>query len=270
VNVCILTTDTPHHRYFLQEVVRCAPPGIRYPLVLFEDAAYPWQDRSKRWIRSNVANPWRAFALNPYLQPRSFAKKQHAFELSKFFPGNRIQDPPKELAILRVHSCNESASIEALRAAAADLIFVYGTGRLLPEVYRSCSTAAFNAHGGRLPQYRGLDTNLWAALDRKFEDICVTIHHVAEKLDTGDVVLEREIEPDPLVSIYSLRYFSALVCVELFLELVTSIVQGRVPEIRPRPVDAVGRYFGPMPWLLKLRADARLREWVNSEPARRR
>ena len=53
---------------------------------------------------------------------------------------------------------------------------------------------AWNLHISLLPWNRGADPNLWSFLERTPKG--VTIHHMDEGLDTGDLVAQRELHFD--------------------------------------------------------------------------
>lgn len=122
-----------------------------------------------------------------------------------------------------------------------------------------------NAHGGKLPGYRGLDTNLWAAYRGRPEDMYATVHKVSEGLDEGSVYLDQAIAPHSELSIYSLRYFSTLNFIDLFRKVTLSLLKGS-PSMRPHdPEDS--SYYGPMPWVFKRQVEKTLRHWVSEREA---
>ncbi len=260
MRIAVLTTDTAHHRYFLRRLSAQLPAGCDLVMAMFETRPYPWRRRARRHFFRAIPNVWRATALNPYLQPRAFNRRQHAYEFPRFFPDGDATLPPA-LTVETVHSVNDEAARRALAGAGPDVLYVYGTGKIVPETFALPAAGSINAHGGRLPDYRGLDTNLWAAYNGQPQAMGVTLHRMDEDLDTGPIYADRPVAAHPDLSIYSLRYFTTLVCVDLFLELTRHLVAS---TLTPRPNDRRrSRYYGPMPWLLKRRTDVLLRQWAN-------
>lgn len=255
----ILTTDTLHHRYFIQRFCRESADFASLVHILFETRGYPWVRRARGHVAKSGLNLWRGLALNPYLQPRQLQKSVEAFEKERFFSTGDIS-LPAGVPVWQGHSVNDAAAIETLRQAAPDLILVYGTGLVKPQVYSQARIAALNAHGGQLPGYRGLDTNLWAIFEGYPERMAVTWHAMATELDAGQVYCEAPIPPHPELALHSLRGLTAEICTDLALDLVRKFAsatpQGRAHDL------AASRYFGPMPWLYKRKADRLLRAYA--------
>ena len=86
LRIAVLTTDTPHHRYFLRRLLRDLPPGSEIVVNIFEEKPYPWRKKARRHLRDAFPNLWRGIALNPYWQSSRLAAQQIAFEEAHFFP----------------------------------------------------------------------------------------------------------------------------------------------------------------------------------------
>lgn len=254
----VLTTDTPHHRYFLRELQRRMPEGVEIVLTLFEERAYPWRERALRHFRRSMPNVWRGTALNPYVQSRRFAARQLAWEEATFFPEGDRALPPM-IGSHVVGSVNDVPAAQFIEAARLDAIFVYGTGLVEDHVFGRAPLGAVNAHGGLLPAYRGLDTNLWAALEGRPDEMAVTLHKVDADYDTGPVFSQRRLGRIAGLEALTLRYHTTLVVVEMALELLPRLAAGRLAG---RAQSGPSRYYGPMPQLLKRRADRMIRAYA--------
>lgn len=264
LKIAILSTDTLHHRYFLKQLWRQTSDHAHIALNLFETKPYPWRWKAWRHFLGNLPNLWKGSAENPYLQP-NLGPRIDSYEKPRFFPDGDM-DLPVEVPSHDVYSVNGDDARALLRNAAPDLILVYGTGLVQLETYRIAGRAAINAHGGKIPGYRGLDTNLWAAYKGRPQDMTVTLHEIDESLDTGPVYMERPIgRPDDL-SLISLRYHTTLVCTDMFVKLIKDFVDGQ-PEPR-RQDTSESLYYGPMPWLLKRQTDRLLHAWVAEDSTR--
>ena len=234
------------------------PEGAEIVLTVFETRQYPWKRNAKRFFWKNFPNIWKSIFGNPYLQSSSFGKKQDDFERRLFFPdGNaEIQESWNVQTVENVNSAETTALFEKFLP---DVLFVYGTGKIYPEIFDWPEWGAINAHGGKLPDYRGLDTNLWTALDGHPGDMMVTIHKIDEDLDTGAVYLEEKIPPHPEMALHSLRYFTTVVCTDMYLEVAQKLLAGKLKPLERKGEN--GRYCHPMPWLTKLKTDRILRQW---------
>lgn len=260
MQIGILTTDTPHHRYFMQEMQNRLPATLKTAWVLLETKPYPWSRHARTFARQRLPNLWTALALNPYLQSKRLASKIDAYERPRFFPTGK-DDWPAGITIQTVDDVNDATAAAFLDHNPCDIMFIYGTGLVRPMVYSRARTVAINAHGGRLPDYRGLDTNLWAALENRPQDMTVTLHQVAAKLDTGDIFAQETLPPTDDLSLVSLRYHTTLIVCDMTLRLLPKFLDHTVVAKRQA---GESRYYGPMPYMLKLRADRNIRRWAKA------
>lgn len=257
LRVGVLTTDTAHHRWFVREVAARTRGTVEIAAVVFETRAYPWAAKAQRYAQEHRRHPLRR-RHNPYLPSAALDRAAAAYEEPRFFPdGDRSL--PASTAVTVVESVNDPEAVAVLDDVEADLLFVYGTGIVRPEVFERPRLGTVNAHGGRLPHYRGLDTNLWAALRGHPEDMAVTLHRMDATLDTGEVLAEAFLGPRPGLGLASLRYETTLVCTDLAVDLLTALAVGPVASA---PQEGPGEYFGPMAPALKRRAERRIRRWV--------
>jgi methionyl-tRNA formyltransferase len=82
----------------------------------------------------------------------------------------------------------DSDAAALIAATAPDLIFSFYYRRMIPmTVLGAARLGAFNLHGSLLPRYRGKAPVNWAVLHGE-DRIGVTLHHMAARADTGDIV----------------------------------------------------------------------------------
>jgi UDP-4-amino-4-deoxy-L-arabinose formyltransferase/UDP-glucuronic acid dehydrogenase (UDP-4-keto-hexauronic acid decarboxylating) len=99
----------------------------------------------------------------------------------------------------------------------------------------------FNLHGSLLPKYRGRAPANWAILNGESET-GVTLHHMTERADAGDIVAQRRV---PIVPADDARTLNAKLAVEARLlldECLPPIAAGTAPRI-PQDESAAS-YFG--------------------------
>jgi len=114
--------------------------------------------------------------------------------------GKRIKaSEAKELAIkngIEVFSpedINSEESINFVRSKEFDLILVAAYGKILSQRFISIrQDAIFNIHASLLPKYRGPAPINWAIINGD-EKTGITFQRVVYKLDSGNIVLVREI-----------------------------------------------------------------------------
>ena len=248
MRIAILTTDTVHHRYFL----KCLEEGLgsngQIVLNIFEQKKYPWAKLARKHFWDSAPNLWAAIGLNPFLQSTSIENRQTSIE-KKFFFDKQIPELSSSFPTMRVDSVNNAEVLNAFNTYTPDIGIVYGTGKIIETVFSWPRLGSINAHGGVLPDYRGLDTNFWAIYEGQLNKVGVTIHQMDRDLDTGDILKVSQIPIVPTMSIFSLRCHTTLLCTKLILETISELNSG---ELRPERQNSTGRYFGPMPVIKKL------------------
>ena len=128
--------------------------------------------------------------------------------------------------------------------AKPDVIFVYGTGKLCPELVHA-APYVLNLHGGDPERYRGLDSNLWALYHKDYDALQVTLHHVDDGLDTGDIVFQTQLSVGPVAD---LQAQTERACVQLAHLALHGIETGFLPRRKQR---TRGRYYSRMPQELR-------------------
>jgi len=99
----------------------------------------------------------------------------------------------KDLIILQPEKLKDPIFLKELAALSADC-FVVVAFRMLPkEVWSMPSRGTINLHGSLLPKYRGAAPINWAVINGE-KKTGVTTFYINENIDTGDVILQKEME----------------------------------------------------------------------------
>lgn len=98
--------------------------------------------------------------------------------------------------ILQPENVKDPAFAEEIRALRPDIIVVVAYRILPPAVFNAASLGAFNLHGSLLPKYRGA-APINRAVMAGDEETGVTTFFLAEKVDTGTMILQRRIKVGP-------------------------------------------------------------------------
>lgn len=114
--------------------------------------------------------------------------------------GLHVEEPPVAvvahqyaLEILRPPSMRHPAFLSRLRELAPDLLVAVAFGRLIPpEVLAVPSRAAINLHPSLLPRYRGA-APIPRAIAAGETETGVTVLHISDELDAGDIILQRPV-----------------------------------------------------------------------------
>jgi folate-dependent phosphoribosylglycinamide formyltransferase PurN len=132
-----------------------------------------------------------------------------------------------------VSNYHSDESIAQMRAANADLGVVLGTNILKESVFNIPRLGSINLHQGLAPYYRGGPSIFWELLNDE-RKVGLTVHKVASKVDTGDIIVQRTV---PLEYDYSYQLnYEAFIddyrqklkvpCANLVAEAVRLIAEG--------------------------------------------
>lgn len=167
--------------------------------------------------------------------------------------------PVKECAlshnipVFQPESMRDGNALEQLKQLAPELIVVAAYGRVLPkEILDFPSNGCINVHSSLLPKYRGAAPINWAIVNGD-EESGVTIMHMAEELDAGDIIdqVVTPIDPDEFVE--SLHDRLAEMGGELLVKVVSDIEMGRavrIPQEQEKVTYApmLSRALCPIDW----------------------
>lgn len=136
-----------------------------------------------------------------------------------------------QIPVLQPVKIKEADSVEALRAYEADIFVVAAFGQLLTEeILNMPKYGCINIHASLLPAYRGAAPIQWVILNGE-EKTGVTIQQMAKGLDTGDMLLKKEVLIDKKETGESLHDKLMEVGAELIVEVLPMIEKGEVcPE----------------------------------------
>jgi methionyl-tRNA formyltransferase len=222
MKLVVLTTETLHHAYFVRELQRAHP--IAEVLVETEARRAPF----------------------PTAHPFEITRDQ--LEREVFFGGQ-----PRPISAFAPcqewTSMNRPEAVAALARARPDVVVVFGTGKLSPEVIAVCPQGIINLHGGDPEEYRGLDTHLWAIYHRDFANLVVCLHRLNARLDDGEILARAPIPVSPGLTLPELRARNTQVCVELTRQALDE--HARTGSFTTTPQARIGRYYSFMPAVLK-------------------
>lgn len=115
--------------------------------------------------------------------------------------GNKLTAPPVKdfalqhnLPVFQPSKIKTAETLELFQSANADIAVVVAYGRILPETFlQSFPGGCLNVHFSLLPKYRGAAPVNWAIVNGETKT-GVTTMQMDVGLDTGDILLQREIE----------------------------------------------------------------------------
>lgn len=158
---------------------------------------------------------------------------------------------------ITVQDLNGPKTQAFLKACKADLVAFTGGGLIRKPILEIPSLGVLNCHAGLLPPYRGMDAVEWAILEAQgTPQTGLTLHFMDPGVDTGPILLQEPIPPEPGESLAQLRTRIEGRMPFLMLEGVRGLLGG---SIRPRPqrLEEGKQYFVIHP-RLRLAAERRL------------
>lgn len=241
MRVVVLSTETRHHTYFLNKLY----PRFNIAAVVYE----------RRRLKKD-------YPTGPF-----FADEEDAFEERFFDPalGGVAPTLPEELQkrVVQVHSVNQTGMAAYLAVLAPDIGITFGVGRVKPDVFAVPRWGTINVHRGIPQDYRGLDSDLWAIYEGRFDKIGVTVHYVDADLDTGPVLLQERVPILAEDEIFHLRYKTSVVATRMVMAVLERMEALGGP-VRGVPQSAAGPYYTAMPLEKKVEALRRFEDYKRS------
>lgn len=113
------------------------------------------------------------------------------------------------------------------------------------QIFRSAvlqipAHGCINLHSAPLPRYQGMMPNFWAMVSGE-KETAVTVHYMVEKIDAGDIIIQRGVPIYPTDSLHDLMVRSKQFGVQAVLDAISQIEQGTTKTI---PLDTTqSTYF---------------------------
>ncbi len=157
--------------------------------------------------------------------------------------------PVKEIAVangIKVYQpakMKDGTALEMLRQAAPDLVIVEAYGKILPaDILHYPRYGCINIHASLLPELRGAAPIQWSIING-LKKTGVTSMQMDEGLDTGDMLLSKEVEITDDMNAEELHDILADLGAELMLETISLLEKG---ELKPRKQDDSISTYAPI------------------------
>ena len=148
-----------------------------------------------------------------------------------------------EIPVFQPVKMRDGTALEIIRDLNPELIVVAAYGRILPnDILEYPEKGCINVHSSLLPAYRGSAPSNWAILNGDHES-GVTIMHMVEELDAGDIILQDTTPIDPDETAVELYSRLAEMGAGLLIRAVDQIKDGTAVRTEQ---DAAKVTFAPM------------------------
>jgi folate-dependent phosphoribosylglycinamide formyltransferase PurN len=145
---------------------------------------------------------------------------------------NNIKEFPKDIALHRVKNASSLQCISILRNLSPELIIVFGTSILKPEVLSIAKRHTLNIHGGIVPKYRNVHCDFWAVSKRDFKNIGTSIIHLDPGIDTGDIAIQDLVKINSGDTLFSIKKKNIELSLKLIIQAIEMAKAENLPKIQ--------------------------------------
>lgn len=223
LRVLVLTTETPHHLYFLERVADHCDLSV-----IVENRPATLGDLAREEFEQQCRN----------------------VERERWYPCGVpvIRDVANSVS---VESINCRTALSALSDFQGDVAISFGTSILGREALALLPRVRVNLHGGDPERYRGLDSHLWSLYHGDSHGLSTALHELVSTVDAGDIFGIEPLEFERIDSLEALRSVNTETATHLFLQALATIERSGTLVGRPQ-VDA-SRYYSALPGSLLAR-----------------
>lgn len=219
MKILILTTNTDHHLFFVNEL-------------------------SRRFQNIKVVLETKKNYFS-YSTNHRYLIKRKKFEKFFFFKNKNIKFKDKKIFF----DINNNNCINYVKKIKPKLIISFGVGLIKAKFLKEFKNSKIvNLHGGNMNYYRGLDSHLWTIYHKDFNNLLTTLHFVKKKIDTGNIISTKRIKINKNMSFESIRAFNTINCLDLVTKYIKSIKNNKKISIKKN--KKFGRYYSAIPNVL--------------------
>lgn len=222
MKLLILTTNTPHHNYFIRQMRDLCDMLF----VVYETTSI--------------------VPVYPIHHP--FEDARIAFEQERWSTKSSVIGLDKIEYLAHVANINDITNLNNF-CQKVDVCIVFGTRKIEVTTIEVLPALTVNLHGGDPQLYRGLDSHLWALWHRDKEGIKTCLHYLSAQLDTGDIIAMKNLDIYQLDHLFELRALNTDACIELCRNFLKTFSSNE--PIKALPQKGYGRYYSFMPTDLK-------------------
>jgi methionyl-tRNA formyltransferase len=135
------------------------------------------------------------------------------------------------IPVLQPEKLKDHNFIEKIRELAPDLIIVIAFRILPAEIFKIPRLGTFNVHGSLLPKYRGAAPIQWSLINGDTET-GLTTFFIQEKVDTGNIILQKKIAIDSDDNFGSLHDKLQSLSIDMVLETIKIIESEKIELLK--------------------------------------
>lgn len=183
--------------------------------------------------------------------PESIQRLGWRARIKNFLSSGKFKEPASALnkhkvPFYFVPDYNGVDAENILQGSGADVLLLYGTKIIKPNILSIPKIGTLNAHSAILPKFRGSRSEFWILYYGDLERAGVTIHWVTPGLDEGDIFLQERLPVEVSDTPRTLREKSRPLSGKLFSMAIKSIEAGKLLRI-PQNANEVTKFKRPEP-----------------------
>lgn len=157
-------------------------------------------------------------------------------------PPVKVEAMKHDIPVYQPEKIRGSAELEAIIALNPDLIVTAAFGQVLPkQLLDTPKFGCINVHASLLPELRGGAPIHYALLQGKAKT-GITIMYMAEKLDAGDILTQKEIAITETDNVGTLHKKLSKIGAELLSETIPQLLDGKITPIPQKEEEATFAY----------------------------
>jgi methionyl-tRNA formyltransferase len=212
-----LTSEATHHYFLINEINKYHPvKKVFHQTIHLERTG--WKNRFKRLAKPKQLRLITRRAISNILF-HGDNNAQASYERKAFFNG-RSPALDSSIPAEKVYSFNDPETVAKVKRENPDLIIVFGADILRGEILKIARLNILNIHREILPKYRGGGMPFWVFYKNDFENLGVTVHICARKLDAGHIVAQKRYQIEKDDRIHTLRHKTTLLAIDLLKEVI--------------------------------------------------
>jgi methionyl-tRNA formyltransferase len=186
--------------------------------------------------------PWSHLALEKIVA-------EDCLEIGFIVPRYKYQDPilrewskKIDIEFLPIQNINEPKSLEKLRQFNCDIFVSMSFNQIFKsEILNLTPNGFINCHASALPFYRGRNNLNWVLINDE-KEFGVTVHHIDEGIDTGDIILQRKYPITDKDDYQTLLERAKKHCADILYDSLCLIEKGDAERIDQNSIDPEGSY----------------------------
>lgn len=139
------------------------------------------------------------------------------------------------IPIIVVKKINGQEFLNKLKELKIDLVVSVASPQIFQKrLIEIPPLGCINIHGAPLPKYRGMLPSFWMLFNGEKKG-AVTVHYIDERIDSGDIILQKEYDIEPNITHHDLIVKSKKIAAAAVIEAISLIKNGKVERKQNNP-----------------------------------